>query len=103
MTAAGFIDIEGVFDPESGDRKRLRMELQRLHWLQTRAAPWITYSAPLVKMVLGAPNLIYEGLRREDQEEGRVYIGFPAHRYDNENRRLPARDTEAFCAERNRL
>ena len=97
MTTPGFIDIEGVFDPESGDRKLLRMDLGRLNWLRKWAAPWITYSAPLVKAVLASPALVYEGLRREDQEEGRVYIGFPRHRYDNENRRLPVRRAEMFC------
>lgn len=69
MTAPGFIEIE-VFDPDSGDTKTLRMELERLHWLRTRAPPRITHSAPLLKQVLRAPALVYEGLRRENQEEG---------------------------------
>lgn len=97
MPAPGFVYIGGVLDPESGGTKVLRMEVRRLHWLRTRAPAWMANSAPLVKLVLAAPALVYDAIRREGQEPETVYVGFPGHRYDNDNRRRPALESEAFC------
>jgi hypothetical protein len=88
--------VSGVFDPDTGGTKELRITRSRLDWIYKSAPPWMATSAAAAMATLRAPEYVFEGLSRDGQEQGRCYVSRPPFRVLGDGARVPATPGEAL-------
>ena len=78
-----------TFDPKTGQTFMSRMRFARLKYLATKSKGFVMEGVELVKQILASPGAVFEGLKREKDEEfcpdgaagWRCYCGIPTHKY----------------------
>jgi hypothetical protein len=90
-----------AFDPASGDEIEVFISYERLRTLGTRSQGQVKEAAYILPQVLQAPAVVFEGFRREEDEDRRgvgwrCYCGVPDSSYTADGEKRPPRKGQVF-------